>query len=188
MPTDTTTDAVLNGILTCDQCNAGMALKQDETTGRLYFACGNMTGQGFTRCLTPDLDADQLDKLVVETVMETVITKKHLNMLLAKTDQLLAMKLEGFQDYPMAQEAQLYSRSDLQAMTTSHDSLVQAAGSAQALRELLRKFIDDIRITPGNAAVHYKIPLPQGSPLPGSYKQGIPLPEDTLVNRLSIPG
>ena len=180
MPTETTPDAVLNGIITCNQCNAGMALKQDEATGRLYFTCSQMAGQGFTGCLTPDLDADQLDKLVVETVM----TKKHLNMLLTKTDQLLAMKLEDLQDCPTTQEAQLYSRSDLQAMTTSHGSLVQAAGSTQALRELIRKFIDDIRMTPGNAAVHYKIPLPQDSPLPGSYKQDIPLTEDTLVNRL----
>ena len=39
MPTETTTDAVLNGIITCSQCNAGMALKQDETTGHLYFTC-----------------------------------------------------------------------------------------------------------------------------------------------------
>ena len=33
MPTESIQDAVLNGILTCDQCNAGMALKQDEATG-----------------------------------------------------------------------------------------------------------------------------------------------------------
>ena len=129
MPTETTTDAVLNGIITCDQCNAGMALKQDETTGRLYFTCSQMAGQGFIWCLTPDLDANQLDKLVVETVMETIMTRKHLNRLITKTDQLLASKLEEFQDCPTAQETQLYSRSDLQAMTTSHSSLVQAAGS-----------------------------------------------------------
>ena len=69
-------------------------------------------------------------------------------------------------------------------MTTSYSFLVQAAGSPQALRELLRKFIDDIRITSANAAVHYKIPLPHGSPLPGKYKQDIPLPMDTLANWL----
>ena len=55
-------------------------------------------------------------------------------------------------------------------------------------RDLLRKFIDDIRITPGNAAVHYKIPLPQGSPLAGEYEQDIPLPVDTLANRQPILG
>ena len=73
-------------------------------------------------------------------------------------------------------------------MTTSHSLLVQAAGGPQALRELLRKFIDDIRITPGNAAVHYKISLPQGSPLAGKYEQDIPLPVDTLANRQPILG
>ena len=87
MPTDTTPDAVLNGITTCNQCNAGMALKQDEATGQLYFTCSQQAGQSFTGCLTPDLDANQLDKLVVEKVMETVMTTKHLNMLIAKTDQ-----------------------------------------------------------------------------------------------------
>ena len=44
MPTETTTDAVLNGIITCNQCNAAMALKQDETTSRLYFICSQMAG------------------------------------------------------------------------------------------------------------------------------------------------
>ena len=188
MPTETTPDAVLNGIITCNQCHAGMAIKQDETSNHLYFICNQQAEQNLTGCLTPFLDANQLDKLVVEKIMETVMTRKHLNMLLAKTDQLLAMKLEEFQDCPMAQEAQLYSRRDLQAMTTSHSSLVQAAGSPQALRELLRTFIDDIRITPGNAAVHYKIPLPQGSPLAGEYKQDIPLPADTLANRHPVLG
>ena len=117
MQTDTTPDAVLNGITTCNQCNAGMALKRDETCNHPYFTCNQQAEQSFTGCLIPDLNADQLDKLVVEKVMETVMTKKHLNMLLAKTDQLLAMKLEEFQNCPMAQEAQLYSRRDLQAMT-----------------------------------------------------------------------
>ena len=188
MPTKTTPDAVLNGIITCDQCNADMALKQDETTGQLYFTCNHPAGQNFTGCLTPDLDANQLDKLVVEKTMETVMTRKHLNMLIAKTDQLLAMKLEEFQDCPMAQEAQLYSRGELQTMTTSHSLLVQAAESPQALQELLRKFIDDIQITPSNAAVHYKLPLPQDSPLAGKYEQDIPLPMDTLANRLPVLG
>ena len=188
MPTETTPDAVLNGIITCNQCNAGMALKQADTSNHPYFTCSRQAGQGFTGCLTPDLDANQLDKLVVEKVMATVMTRKHLNMLIAKTDQLLAMKLEEYQDCPMAQEAQLYSRRDLQAMTTSHSLLSQAAGGPQGLRALLRTFIDDIRITPGSAAVHYKIPLPQGSPLAGEYEQDIPLPADTLANRHPVLG
>ena len=188
MPTETTPDAVLNGIITCNQCNAGMAIKQDETSNHLYFICSQQAEQSFTGCLTPFLDANQLDKLVVEQVMETIMTRKHLNMLIAKTDQLLAMKLEDLQDCPMAQEAQLYSRRELQAMTTSLRLLVQAAGGPQGLRELLRKFIDDIRITPGNAVVHYKIPLPQDSPLAGKYEQDIPLPMDTLANRHPVLG
>ena len=52
MPTETTLDTVLNGIITCNQCNAGMALKQDEATGQLYFTCSQQAGQSFTSCLT----------------------------------------------------------------------------------------------------------------------------------------
>ena len=189
MPTETIQDAVLNGILTCDQCNAGMALKQNETGNHNpYFTCSRQAGQGCTGCLTPDLDADQIDKLVVETVMEMIMTKKHLSMLIAQTDQMMAEELEDLQDCLTGQEPQMYSRKDLQAMTTSHDLMLQAAESPQALREVLRKFIGDIRITPGNAAVHYKIPLPQGSPLAGKYQQDIPLPFDTMTNRLPVLG
>ena len=189
MPTESIQDAVMNGIITCNQCNAGMALRQDETGNQNpYFTCSHQTGQSSTGCPTPDLDANQIDKLVVETVMETVMTKKHLSMLIAKTDQMLAEKLEDLQDCPAAQEAQTYSRNDLQVMTTSYDLMLQGAGSPQALREVLRKFIDDIRITPGNAAVHYKIPLPQGSPLAGQFEQDIPLSLDTLANRQPVLG
>ena len=189
MPTESIQDAVLNGILTCDQCNAGMVLKQNETGNQNpYFTCSHQAGQGSTGCLTPDLDADQVDKLVVETVMETIMTSKHLNMLIAKTDQMLAKKLEDIQDCPMAQEAQMYSRNDLQVMTTSHDLMLQAAESPRALRALLSKLIDDIRIMPGNATVHYKIPLPQGSPLAGQFEQDIPLSLDTLANRQPVLG
>ena len=177
---ETTTDAVLNGIITCNQCNAGMTLKQHDTTGRLYFTCSKKDLQGFTSCLTPDLAADKLDKLLVETIMETIMTRKHLNILIAQTDQILAKRLEELQDYPMDQEVLLHSRSDLQAMITSHSYMLQAAGNPQALRELLRKFIDDIRITPGNATVRYKIPLPEDSRLAGQSEQNIPLPTDTL--------
>ena len=88
----------------------------------------------------------------------------------------------------MAQEAQLYSRRDLQAMTTSYSFLVQAAGSPQALRELLRKFIDDIRITSANAAVHYKIPLPPDSPITNKWVLDIPLPVHALAYRLPVLG
>ena len=178
---ETTTDAVLNGIITCNPCNTGMALKQHETTGRLYFTCSKKDLQGFTSCLTPDFDANRLDKLVVEKVMKTIMTRKHLNILIAETDQILATRLEELQDYPMDQEVLLHSRSDLQAMITSHNYMLQAAGTHQTLRELLRKFIDDIRITPGNATVRYKIPLPKDSPLAGKYEQNIPLPMDTLA-------
>ena len=189
MPTETTPDAVLNGIITCNQCNAGMALRQDETGNQNpYFTCSHQAGQGSTGCLTPDLDAHQIDKLVVETVMETIITTKHLNMLIAKTDQMMAKKLEDLQDCPAAQEAQMYSRNDLQVMTTSHDLMLQAAESPRALREVLSKLIDDIRIMPGNATVHYKIPLPQGSHLAGQFEQDIPLPLDTLANRQPVLG
>ena len=71
-------------------------------------------------------------------------------------------------------------------MTTSHTFLVQAAGGPQQVRELLKKFIEDVRITPGNAAAHYKIPLPPDSPQAGKRVQNIPLPVGTLVNRLPV--
>ena len=54
MPTETTTDAVLNGIITCNQCNARMALKQDETGNRNpYFTCCQQAGQNFPMSRAP---------------------------------------------------------------------------------------------------------------------------------------
>ena len=93
MTTETTPDFILNGILTCGQCTARMALTSDETSAQLYFTCSPQDRNSFSKCLTPTLDAHRLDRLVVEKVMETVLTRKHLNILIAKTDQLLAEKL-----------------------------------------------------------------------------------------------
>ena len=178
---ETTTDAVLNGIITCNPCNTGMALKQHETTGRLYFTCSKKDLQGFTSCLTPDFDANRIDKLLVETIMETIITKNHVNTLIARTDQMAASKLDKFQDFPLAQELLQLSRSDIQTIVTSHKHMLKAARGPSALRDMLTELIEDIRITPGNATVHYKIPLPKDSPLAGKYEQNIPLPMDTLA-------
>ena len=36
MPTETTPDTVLNGIITGNQCNAGMPLKQAKTSNHPY--------------------------------------------------------------------------------------------------------------------------------------------------------
>ena len=189
MPTETTPDAVLNGILTCSQCNANMALRQDRNNDHNpYFTCGRQTGQTFTGCLTPDLDANRLDKLLFETIMQTVMSRKNVDMLIARTDQLLAMKPAEFQGCPTARENRGYSRKDLQAMTTNYSLMVQAAGGPHALRELLRKFIEDIRIRPGNAVVHYRKPLPSDSPATNRWIMNIPIPPDTMTCRLPVYG
>ena len=186
MTTETTPDFILNGILTCGQCTARMALTSDETSAQLYFTCSPQDRNAFNKCLAPTLDAHRLDRLVVEKVMETVLTRKHLNILIAKTDQLLAEKLGKLENSSLADEAGLYTRGQLREMTTSHTFLVQAAGGPQQVRELLKKFIEDVRITLGNAAVHYKIPLPPDPPQAGKRVQHIPLPVGTLVNRLPV--
>ena len=161
MTTETTPDFILNGILTCGQCTARMALTSDETSAQLYFTCSPQDRNSFSKCLTPTLDPHRLDRLLAE-------------------------KLGKLENSSLADEAGLYTRGQLREMTTSHTFLVQAAGGPQQVRELLKKFIEDVRITPGNAAVHYKIPLPPDSPQAGKRVQHIPLPVDTLVHRLPV--
>ena len=161
MTTETTPDFILNGILTCGQCTARMALTSDETSAQLYFTCSPQDRNSFSKCLTPTLDPHRLDRLLAE-------------------------KLGKLENSSLADEAGLYTRGQLREMTTSHTFLVQAAGGPQQVRALLKKFIEDVRITPGNAAVHYKIPLPPDSPQAGKRVQHIPLPVDTLVHRLPV--
>ena len=188
MTTETTPDAVLNGILTCGQCGASMALKQDDNSGSsAYYTCSGWAGKNSAGCLTPDLDAKRLDELVFETVMKAVLTEKHTSVLVAKTDQLLAKKLADFQDCPSAMEDQVCTREEIRDMAASKDFMVQAAGSARVLRELLNRFIEEIRITPGNAAVHFSIPLPMDSPTSDEWVMNISLPADTMTCRLPAP-
>ena len=179
MPSNITNDAVLNGLITCDQCNAGMVLKQDEAIDRLYFTCTRPNALGSTSCMTPDLAADKLDKLVFETVIKTIITKNHVNTLIARTDQMVASKLDKYRDFPLAQELLQLSRSDIQTIVTSHKHMLKAARGPSALRHILTELIDDIRIAPGKATVHYRNPLPKDSPLQGEHEQIIPLTMDT---------
>ena len=120
MTTETTPDFILNGILTCGQCTARMALTSDETSAQLYFTCSPQDRNSFSKCLTPTLDAHRLDRLVVEKAMETVLTRKHLNILIEKPDQLLAEKLGKLENSSLADEAGLYTRGQLREMTTSH--------------------------------------------------------------------
>ena len=48
-------------------------------------------------------------------------------------------------------------------------------------RELLGRFVDEIRVRAAGAAVHYSIPLPEDSPLAGMRRQEIDLPQETLA-------
>ena len=164
MPSNITNDAVLNGLITCDQCNAGMVLKQDEAIDRLYFTCTRPNARGSTSCMTPDLAADKLDKLVFETVIKTIITKNHVNTLIARTDQMAASKLDKYRDFPLAQELLQLSRSDIQTIVTSHSYMLKAARGPSALRHILTELIDDIRIAPRESHRPLQKPTAQRQP------------------------
>ncbi len=77
-------------------------------------------------------------------------------------------------------DASALDRSAVQ--DTTHDPLTYTARDAIRLaQQAFKNFVDKITVHGTEAVVHYSIPLPQDSPLPGARTQTITMPAQVLT-------
>ena len=69
---------VLQSLTTCRSCGIPMTETEPETGSPARYVCPNRTAQGPVGCLTPLVDAESLDRLVIAKLLDRVLTENTL--------------------------------------------------------------------------------------------------------------
>ncbi len=151
-------------LLTCQQCQSPMLIKFGPLPEDDVYRCSRALTAPERTCAAPDIRARQFENWLIQDLAEVVLSPRNIKLLshyLYHTD----VKPEDLKGFPE-------TASDPLTFTT-----VDAAPEAQ---RLFAKCIDDIAVNGTEATIHYLIPLPPDSPLPGATTQIIELPARVL--------
>ncbi len=156
----------MDQLLQCGQCVAPMHL--EDRPGPVYTCAGSSNQK--EPCQAPALRAADLNRHLLGQVMSVIITDSTFHTVREAVGGALA---EAGHD---ATEADELCRN-----AASVPEWLMTAEQAPEGGEVLARFIDRIRVEPGTAEVEYRLPLPAGTPLAGTLRQTISLPESLLA-------
>ena len=156
----------IDQLLQCGQCGAPMHL--EDRPGPVYTCAGSSNQK--EPCQAPALRAADLNRHLLGQVMSVIITDSTFHTFRETVGGALA---EAGHD---ATEADELCRN-----AASVPEWLMTAEQAPEGGEVLARFIDRIRVEPGTAEVEYRLPLPAGTPLAGTLRQTISLPESLLA-------
>jgi hypothetical protein len=156
----------MDQLLQCGQCGAPMHL--EDRPGPVYTCAGSSNQK--EPCQAPALRAADLNRHLLGQVMSVIITDSTFHTVREAVGGALA---EAGHD---ATEADELCRN-----AASVPEWLMTAEQAPEGGEVLARFIDRIRVEPGTAEVEYRLPLPAGTPLAGTLRQTISLPESLLA-------
>ena len=156
MTTETTPQTPLDGLLVCGGCTATMALTGGPDP---RYVCRS-------GCATPQLPAEETDRMLIAEILRMVLTERNTAQLLEAANSELDS--QG--------AVHIMTGEDVEDLTKRPDLLLQAAGGPGEVRDILGRFIAEIRAHEDRAVVNYLIPLPADSVLPGKQDQEIEWP------------
>ena len=156
----------MDQLLQCGQCGAPMHLEDRPDP---VYTCAGSSNQK-EPCQAPALRAADLNRHLLGQVMSVIITDSTFHTVREAVCGALA---EAGHD---ATEADELCRN-----AASVPEWLMTAEQAPEGGEVLARFIDRIRVEPGTAEVEYRLPLPAGTPLAGTLRQTISLPESLLA-------
>ena len=156
----------MDQLLQCGQCGAPMHL--EDRPGPVYTCAGSSNQK--EPCQAPALRAADLNRHLLGQVMSVIITDSTFHTVREAVGGALA---EAGHD---ATEADELCRN-----AASVPEWLMTAEQAPEGGEVLARFIDRIRVEPGTAEVEYRLPLLAGTPLAGTLRQTISLPESLLA-------
>ena len=169
----TPTSLPLDNLLKCAHCGVPMHL---EANPDLRYICHSRLRKE-NSCGTPALKATDLNRLIIREVMSSIITdatstafQTKVNLALADAQRNLP---EVERDRPWDEETTRRRATD-PTWTLLEDRAPEAGA-------ILSTFIDAVQVGSGTAEVRYSVPLPAGTPLAGSIRQQITLPESVLA-------
>ena len=163
MTTETTPKTpLLDGLLVCGTCCATMTLTSDPDP---RYSCPG-------KCGMLQLPAEDTDRVLIREILRMILTERNTSVLLEAANNELGSQGEA---------GNIMTREDVEDLTKRPDLLLRAADGPGEVRDLLSRFIAEIRAHEDRAVVHYGIPLPADSVLPGKDHQEIPWPTGLLA-------
>ena len=162
MRTMTARTLPLDDLLTCGACQGKITLEHDPQP---RYVCRNWCTAGFR--------ADELNRLLIPAITAVVITDGTFPMLKDRFVHVLAETTDQDPDSPPSDD-------EIRRCVTDPEIFL-GDDAAPAAAELLAIFIEHVELQRDRATVQYALALPTGSPLAGSRRQEIELPESVTA-------
>lgn len=166
------TPHVLEGFLRCHKCGGDLRVSPLGDTHVSAYRCSSCVEDQ----PTPPMAADELERRILRQVTETVMTDSNTRML---AQEMAAAGAALPDDAPVTLRNPELHHDGVRAMATDPAVFFTPDGAADT-KKFLSKLIGHITLGDQEAVVHYALPLPLDSTLPGECRQHIALKQDGL--------
>ena len=173
MTTKTTYDSPLEGLLTCGACNRPLSPKC-QPDGRLMYHCNQGETRVGAQCPFPQVEAGQLDNIIIGAVVKEILTDRLQNRLISQLDQYNAKVSSIFPDLGHPDDI---TRREIRKVLETPEQFVRTTQGPARCRQFLGTFIKEIQVHKDQAMVHYALQLPEDSDFPGQNRQVIEFPK-----------
>ena len=163
---------VLEGLLRCAYCGHALRVRTVDEFADLVYQCADCADERSFPAMPAGKLVGWILREVTNAVMSDSNTRTLTQALADAGDELPDYAPEMLRD-PVNHPAKVRAIAMDPAIYTIPDNIPQA-------RAFLSKLIDRINLGKGEAVIHYALPLPQDSSLPGSYYQHLRLTDDQL--------
>ena len=163
---------VLEDLLHCSYCGNALRLGATDKFDDLVYRCAACPDDRSF----PTMPADKLESWILREVTDAVMSDSNTRTLA----QVLADAGDELPDYAPELLRDPVNHPEKVRAIALDPTIYTIPENIPQTRTLLSKLINRINLGKAEAVVHYALPLPQDSSLPGSHRQHLRLPSDGL--------
>ncbi len=158
---------VLEHLLQCRQCGSPMLVSLGQDPNADVYSCSRSNTRQDRTCATPDVRAYRFETWLIQELTDVIMTPRNVQFL----QQSLATSGGDSLDFDPSTTTEL-----------ARDPLTYNAKDAQLLaKRTFANFIRKITLQGTTAVIHYSIPLPVDSSLPGEHLQRVSMPAEIII-------
>ena len=158
---------VLQNLLYCENCGSPISAVAGQHRNLDVYRCTRFNATPENPCAAPDVRATPFEAWLIQEITDVVFTPWNVRLLQMQLAE--AAGNDPIPDRPTATEL-------------AKDPLTYFAKEARPLaKRALGNFINKITIHGATAAVHYSLPLPDDSSLPGEELQTVNMPAEFII-------
>lgn len=158
---------VLEHLLQCRQCGSPMLVSLGQDPNADVYSCSRSNTSQDRTCATPDVRAYRFETWLIHELTDAIMTPRNLQFL----QQSLA-----------ASSGQVLRPDPNTTAELARDPLTYNATDVRQLaKRTFSKLIQKITLQGTTAVIHYSIPLPADSSLPGEHLQTVDMPAEIII-------